>query len=311
MRLRRVLIRVLVTLYLVRRALLYLACFLALSAIAILVAGIPPTLENIALLLSLNYEPKTTSEAVAQLMILMLEFSPLTAFMELVSHSQESKSAAKARFMRGHVIVVGCGHLGRRVVELLKKLGIDFVLVVKPEDRVTNEVVIRLLREGYPVVFGDATVSETLERAGVRRARAIIITINNDLINPIIAEHAKKLNPRIRTVVRIFNDELADMLRESPYIDEVISTTGIAHTFFAFGAFFDVAVEESVVALRVGSHLAGKSIRELARLGVDVAAVKRGEIWLHAAPDLVLREGDVILVLGRPEQMRKLIDLVS
>ncbi len=242
-------------------------------------------------------------EAIVQVVIMLLELSPLMAFVEMITFSEENKAEAKAKCMQNHIVVVGCGHLGKRIVNFLIKMKIPFVLIVRPEDKIENEVVITLLKKGFPIVFGDAMVAETLEKANIKNACAIIIAINNDMINPIIAQKAKKLNPKIRTVVRIFDDSLAEVLRKSPYIDEVISTTDTAYRFFVFGACFNVAPEERLITFNVNKKLAGVKIDNLEKLGIEIVALKRNGEWIKPKSETTLKHGDKIVVVGDIESL--------
>lgn len=277
--------------------------FLLIVFLLIFLSGIDLTAENIALLLTLNYVPRNMIEAIVQVVIMLLELSPLMAFVEMITFSEENKAEAKAKCMRNHIVVVGCGHLGKRIVNFLIKMKIPFVLIVRPEDKIENEVVIALLKKGFPIIFGDAMVAETLEKANIKNACAIIIAINNDMINPIIAQKAKKLNPKIRTVVRIFDDSLAEVLRKSPYIDEVISTTDTAYRFFVFGACFDVAPEERLITFNVNKKLAGVKIDNLEKLGIEIVALKRNGKWIKPKSETTLKHGDKIVVVGDIESL--------
>ena len=202
-----------------------------------------------------------------------------------------------------HLWNQGWVFLGKRIVNFLIKMKIPFVLIVRPEDKIENEVVIALLKKGFPIIFGDAMVAETLEKANIKNACAIIIAINNDMINPIIAQKAKKLNPKIRTVVRIFDDSLAEVLRKSPYIDEVISTTDTAYRFFVFGACFDVAPEERLITFNVNKKLAGVKIDNLEKLGIEIVALKRNGKWIKPKSETTLKQGDKIVVVGDIESL--------
>jgi len=298
-------------LLLLERSLRLFIVYIILATILIIVSGINLDARTVTLLLTLNYEPVGIFDALLQILILLIELSPIVFFVDVRNLTSERKMEIKVQCMKNHVIIVGCGHLGRRVVRLMEKLGVPFVVVVKSEDKETNEEVVRLLKEGKPVIFGDATISLTLEKAHISSARSIIITINNDLINPIIAEKAKKLNPRIRTVVRIFDDALAELLSKYPHIDEIVSTTQTADQFFVFGAFFDVIPQESLITLSVEGKLVGKTIRDIENIGVKVVAIKHGETWIKVPENYKLKQDDLITIVGDAKSLKLFIDRFS
>ncbi|MDK2464859.1 MAG: NAD-binding protein [Candidatus Korarchaeota archaeon] len=66
---------------------------------------------------------------------------------------------------------------------------------------------------GVRVVSGDATTGQALQRAGVPRARVLVVTVDDDLTNATVAERARKLNSRLRIVGRTFRSEVGELLR--------------------------------------------------------------------------------------------------
>ena len=191
------------------------------------------------------------------------------------------------------------------------KMSIPFCLIVLPKDKHENEMVIKLLRNGTPIIFGHATLDDTLLRAGIKKARAIIIAMNNDSVNMVVAEKAKNLNPQIKTVVRIYNDSLAEMAVRSGYADEVISTTAISVDTYIMGAFLDVLPElRSPIAVRVTKKawFLGKTVRSIEeKTGIRILAIIRGNEWLRVTDDTVVQLNDSIIIFGEPETLRKLI----
>lgn len=274
---------------------------------SMLLGGIAFTPKNIALLLTLNYEPKGLFDSIAQIVIMLLELSPIMAFVDSKTNSEEKRSEIKARVLKDHIILVGCGHLGRRIGDFLLKLGIPFVIVVLPEDMYRNEAVINFKKRGVPIIIGDATHEETLRRANIEDAKAVIVSLDNDITNSVIAEKAKKINGKIRTVVRIFNDDLAEILRKNPMFDEVISTTWLSYHFFAFGAFFDVVPEELLLTLKAPRVFIGKSVESIKNYGIEVVALKRGDSWVRIDQSEVIKEGDIVVIVGKRENLAKFL----
>jgi voltage-gated potassium channel len=91
-----------------------------------------------------------------------------------------------------HVIVLGYGDLTEPVLD---ELGTERFLVIAPEDRT------RALRErDVPVLAGDPSDEETLERAGVERARAAVAATNDDAADALAILTARQLNPELRIV---------------------------------------------------------------------------------------------------------------
>lgn len=88
--------------------------------------------------------------------------------------SQDDALDTQQEGLAGHVIIAGFGRVGRSIAAVLKARGIPYVALdarAKP---------VRLLRErGEPVFVGDASKPELLRLAGVERAAALLITMDN------------------------------------------------------------------------------------------------------------------------------------
>ncbi|MGC8652110.1 MAG: NAD-binding protein [Candidatus Micrarchaeia archaeon] len=107
----------------------------------------------------------------------------------------------KDREMSGHVIVCGFGILGQKVVDVLAEHGMKFI-VIDNDPKVAN-----IIREyGYDVIEGDATRSRTLRLAGIERAKAIAIALDDDAKNLFTVLTARDLNKDIFIAARA-NDE--------------------------------------------------------------------------------------------------------
>jgi Trk K+ transport system NAD-binding subunit len=137
-----------------------------------------------------------------------------------------------ARFS-GHFVVVGFGKLGYRIVQLLRKTGLDVVVVETNSDHPS----LGSLPDRTPVIIGDAANVEVLNRTGIRRAQAIISVIGNDLKNLNIILQSRKIQPEIRSVVRIFSTDIEQKARDNFGIQSVLTTSGTAAPFFMASAF--------------------------------------------------------------------------
>lgn len=135
--------------------------------------------------------------------------------------------------MRGHIVVCGLGHVGYRVVEELRLLGEDIVAIEVRE----HEAFVDQVREiGIPVHVGDARRDELLRSVGVARAKAIVCATSNDLANLEIALDAKRLNPSVRVVMRMFDQRLAHKVGGAMDLDESFSTSSLAAPLIAIQA---------------------------------------------------------------------------
>ena len=139
---------------------------------------------------------------------------------------------AVASTFNDHIILVGLGHLGFRVVRDLHRMDQDVVVV---ELNPKADLVASVKQMDIPVIQDDATREPALEAAGIGRARAIILCTQNDSMNLQVALKARRLRPGIHVVVRIFDDDFADALHEQ-FNFTAMSATGMAAPAFASAA---------------------------------------------------------------------------
>ena len=84
----------------------------------------------------------------------------------------QSAGRRKVRLLRHHVIVVGLGSFGVRVVSDLNAAGYDVAVIESDDD---NRYLPTAARLDVPVIFGDATLRQTLESARIEEARAVAV----------------------------------------------------------------------------------------------------------------------------------------
>lgn len=152
-------------------------------------------------------------------------------------------------FKTNHIILSASGHMGCAAARQLKNAGRDVVIAVEAED-----VFLKSLRKSYFVVEGDPRNRDVLAMAGVSRASAIIAATDDDVTNLGTVLAAKKLNPDIRTVIRVFDANLSDKLKSHLKIEEVVSSSAVAAPNFvaaalSFGAISGVMWRDTFVIL--------------------------------------------------------------
>ena len=149
----------------------------------------------------------------------------------------------------GHVIVVGGGDVGTRVVGGLHDLGFDVVLI----DHDAEARGVAFARGlGLPVVIGDAPSEPTLLLAGVDSAIALVSATSSDLVNLETALQARAMRGEdLRIVLRLFDDDLAQRVSET--IGNVVSRSV---SYLAAPAFAVAMLEHKVLrTIAVGRHV--------------------------------------------------------
>jgi len=223
--------------------------------------------------------------------------------------------AALASTYSNHVILVGLGKLGYRIVQQLLEFGQEVVAVELNPDK----PFIPLVRDlGVPVLIADARREDTLEAAGIERAVSVLCCTQDDLANLDIALDAQQRRPDIRVVLRMFDAELARKVERGFGIHTAFSTSGLAapafaaaatranieYSFYVDGQLLHVAQ----VSVEPGSPLIGHTVEEVERqYNLTVVMHRRPkEQHLHPQSDEVLNEGDGMVVVASLEVLGRM-----
>ena len=150
---------------------------------------------------------------------------------------EESLGRRKITGLHGHVLVIGLGTVGLRVVQQLHAAGRD-VVVVEMDEHNRHLGQVRAL--GVPVVIGDATLPEVLGSVQLPAASAIAVLTSDDLANLETGLAVRdQLGPRWETtpvVLRIFDPQLAHSVRETFGFKNVRSSAALAAPWFTGAA---------------------------------------------------------------------------
>jgi voltage-gated potassium channel len=219
---------------------------------------------------------------------------------------------ALASMISDHVVVCGLGKLGYRVTRQLLEFGQQVVAV----EREAGKTFIGQVRElGVPVIIGDARLPDTLSKAGIGRAAAVVCCTQDDLANLDIALDAQEANPGIKVVLRMFDDDLAGKVAKGFGIRTAFSTSGLSAPAFAAAAtrahidysFYvgGTLLHVSQLSVADQSPLAGLTM-EAAELKYNMTIVmhRAGEhLHLHPQHDEIIHAGDLLVVFATLETL--------
>jgi Trk K+ transport system NAD-binding subunit len=222
---------------------------------------------------------------------------------------------AVASTLKNHIILVGLGHLGYRVALKLHEMGENLAII----ELSTNADTITEVRNwGLPVIHDDATRPSVLEAANIQKARAIIMASQNDAMNLQIALKARSLNPNIQVVVRIFDDDFAHALQDQFGFIALSATEMAAPVFAAAAAGVDVTNPISVEGQLLS--LARLTISKDAPFSTQTIGYvednyhlnvvlhrRNSHSEMHPTDKTQLHPGDVIAILGGPEQLNRIL----
>ena len=244
--------------------------------------------------------------------------------LDLGVERQRSRTRKLISQYRDHVILCGFGRVGRGVYTSLRQRGEQVVVIERNPDDVDAAE-----SDGVTIVPGDATMNDTLEAAGIRRARALVACVTDDSDNLVIILSARSLNPGIHLVSRASEQESESKLRlagaDSVVSPQVVGSERIAamtveqhlteiFDVFVGGRSVEFNVEELQVdaaAPVVGMSISEAQIRE--KTGALILAVEDTERKvLHApGPEHVFLPDTGVIVVGTATQVEAAAKLFS
>ena len=259
---------------------------------------------------AVSYPHYPTSEKIAQVLLTFdgLAFLPvLTAV--VVGARLTGSLRRRERPLAGHVIVVGLGNVGTRIVGQLHDLGVSVACVDKSENAAGVPMARRL---GLRVVIGETHREDILRAAGVTTCQALVSVTNSDSVNLETALHARALASEVRIVLRLGDDDLAARVQRSAGHTISRSVSYLAAPSFAAAmlehqVLRTIAVGRHVlliadVGIGTGSELDGAAVQAVHQTGlVRVLAVEPaggGPVNWSPAGDLRLGAQDRLYVIA-------------
>jgi voltage-gated potassium channel len=209
----------------------------------------------------------------------------------------------RSQRMKDHVVVCGLGNVGFRVVNALVDLGEAVVAI----ERNASSFVESVEHANIPVIRGDARRDELLIEAGIERARTVVCATDDDLANLEVAIDARRMNPKIRVVMRMFDQRMASKVGGALEFDRTFSTSAVTAPLVALQARWDgvravYPLDDGTLRvsleMRVGSQCPAKTVGALEEaLDVRVvAATVNGGPLTTARASTPLAAGDRVLV---------------
>jgi Trk K+ transport system NAD-binding subunit len=220
-----------------------------------------------------------------------------------------------------HVIVCGLGAIGYRVATDIEARGVPVVVIERNEDA---RFVAPARAAGIPVVIGDARHRELLAELGVKRARALVATTSDDLVNLAAALNARSIRPDLRVVLRLFDPDFAIRVQRGFGIRFTRSVSHLAAPAFAAAAMGSEVVASipvgdrrvvlvARIAITEGSALVGRSAASIAIAGerrcLAIEPSAGGEMVWRPEGDVQLAAGDALYVIATRAGLAGVSDL--
>lgn len=242
--------------------------------------------------------------------------------LQLNNYSGRKKVMKSIDKLSGHIILVGYGRVGQLAAHELLTNKEEFVVI--DDDFVEEDSLGKV--HTMLTITGDATADEVLIKAGIERARGMIISTPDPATNVFIVLSAKVLNPDIFIVARSDNENDNEKLRRAganrivnPYAiggvrmaNLMLNTNIIDFMETSFGEGEENLKIENLT-LSEDSHwidMALKDIKLRQKTGATVLAVIRsGKPLVNPGGDFVIHSGDELVIFGTKKQLKNLEDI--
>ncbi len=223
--------------------------------------------------------------------------------------------------LQGHVIVCGFGRVGRSIARRITAEGGDVVVIDTDSERL----------EGWPGLWveGNATDDQTLQAAGIDRARSLVAALTSDADNLYVTLTGRSLSPRLFIAARARVESAEPKLTQAG-ADRVVNPQNIGGERMAalvmqpaVADFLDVVMHDGSLEFRLAevtiahtSPLAGLSLRDAHvrdRTGAMILAMRdeEGNFRTNPPPEEVIDPGEVLIAIGTNAQLESLREAAS
>jgi Trk K+ transport system NAD-binding subunit len=217
--------------------------------------------------------------------------------------------ARQARHMRDHVVVVGLGSTGIRIVSDLTAAGYDVVVIEHDENSRFLSAAAEL---DVPVIFGDSTMRRTLESARVDHARGVAVLTHHDMSNigtGIVLLEILGSDTKVPIVMRVQGRALGAAVNQQFGFENVRSVVDLAAPWFIGAAMglqvlgtFWVGQRSFMVGgmlVAADSELDGLRMVDLSTQTRVIAIIgPDGPVSLRPRRDARLKAGDTVYLIG-------------
>lgn len=210
-------------------------------------------------------------------------------------------------------VVIGIGRFGKAVAERLYELGHEVLAIDTDEDTIQ-----KISDKVTHAVSADAADESVLKSLGVRNFDVGVVAISSDIQSSIIVTLILK-ELGVGYVVAKAKDELHAKVLLKIGADRVVFPERdmgerVAHNLIATNIleYIELSPEHSIIEYAVLQSWVGKDLRDLnlrAKFGITVVAIRnKNEDRINISPkaDLEIKEGDILIVIGNNDDLKKL-----
>ncbi|WP_158735537.1 TrkA family potassium uptake protein [Alteribacillus sp. YIM 98480] len=213
--------------------------------------------------------------------------------------------------MKKQFAVIGLGRFGGSICKSLASEGMDVLAIDSDEDKV-NEFAPIVTQ----AVIADSTDEKALRSLGIRNFDHVIVAIGDNILASILTTLIlEEMNVKHITV-KAQNDYHEKVLARLG-ADEIVHPerdigVRIAHNVVSKNVldYLELSDEYSIVELAAGRTIDGETIIDLdlrSKYGCNILAIKRNDdIRVSPRPEEVIKDGDVLIVIGADNDINRL-----
>lgn len=233
---------------------------------------------------------------------------------------KQKKMQKKINSLTNHTIVCGYGRNGQQALAKLQKYKQKSVIIERNKKRISQ-----LEECGNTVVFGDATDDDILEKAGIKRAKNLIVALPSDADNLFIVLSARQMNKNL-TIISRASDESSNKKLKIAGANNVIMPDKLGGDHMAALVVTPDLIEfvdmlsldgectanlQEIIVDDLPSAYISKTILDLdlrKKTGCSIIGFKTAEnnYVVNPEADTILVKGSKLIIIGRPEQIEKL-----
>lgn len=237
---------------------------------------------------------------------------------EYKKYLAEYRLGKRLNKMENHVIICGYGRVGKQVAEDLLSQNIPVIIVEMNQELVNNSIV----NSNFLMLEGDASLDDTIVRAQIKKARAIITCLPKDADNLYVVLSSKELCKEISVISRASNHQAVSKLKRAgannvimpdviggSHMASLVSSPDVMEFMESIKAQGKNMVNlESISFSELPQEMQNKTIAQLdsdSLSGVTIIGYKNamGEYLINPSRDTLVVENSKLFVLGTPQQI--------
>jgi len=106
-----------------------------------------------------------------------------------------------------HVVICGYGRVAQNLGQVLERRNFSYLIV-----DIDPRVIEGAIEKGIPCIYGDASNPDILARARLDKARVLVIGMPDPVAARLVAENARRINPRLDIVARVHREEDTEVM---------------------------------------------------------------------------------------------------